>query len=324
MVMPLRVLFFGTPAFAVPSLTRLFESAHEVVGVVTQPDRPRGRGQRIAPEAVKVAAVAQGVTVLQPGTLNDTAFLSSVRALAPDLGVVAAYGRLLPQSLLEVPRLGLINVHASLLPRWRGAAPVHRAILAGDGTTGVTIMRVVLALDAGPMLARVATDIADNETSHELDARLAELGAGLLVDTIDRLAAGPIAEEAQDEQLVTYAARLERREGQVDWARSATEVHNQIRGLQPWPLAAALLGGRRVMFLRSSVDPEITSAVSFGEPGTVVHVDRHSFSVATLGGSVRILELQEAGRAPMGVGAYLNGRPVAVGDRLLPLPGPAA
>src|SRR6185295_19234993 len=191
------------------SLLRLVDARHDVVGVVTQPDRPRGRGRHVVPQAVKVAATERGLNVLQPARLADDATLASLRALKPDLAVVAAYGRLLPQTVLDLPRLGVINVHASLLPRWRGAAPVHRAVVAGDSETGVTIMRVILALDAGPMLARAATAIAPEETSAELETRLAMLGADTLTDVVEQLATGKAREEPQDASLVTYATKLQ-------------------------------------------------------------------------------------------------------------------
>ena len=318
--MALRLLFFGTPEFAVPTLERLVASPHEVVGVVTQPDRPRGRGQHVQPEAVKVAALERGLTVIQPDRLSDPQWPRQLEALAPDLGVVAAYGRLLPQWLLDLPRLGMINVHASLLPRWRGAAPVHRAVIAGDRVTGVTIMRVVLALDAGPMLSRADTEIGPNETSGELEARLATLGANLAGAAIDALAAGPLVETPQDGSLTTYAARLTRHDSTIDWRRSAEEIHNQIRGVQPWPLAGAMLKGRRVMFLRSAIADWPLSAPTIFAPGTIAEVGPESFTVATGLGGLRILKLQEAGRAAMSVRAFLNGRRVATGERLGPLP----
>lgn len=334
--MALRVLFLGTPAFAVPSLLRLVDSSHRVVGVVCQPDRPRGRGQHVVPEAVKVAATECGLPVLQPvGRLDEPETLAAIRALEPDLGVVAAYGRLLPQSLLDLPRLGIVNVHASLLPRWRGAAPIHRAVMAGDAVTGVTIMRVVPALDAGPMLAKASTGIGPDETSRDLDARLAVMGADLLRSVVDRLARGPVAGDAQDDAQATYARRLERGDSQIDWARPAVAVHNQIRGLHPWPLAAAVLDGRRLMLLRSAVAAETDTGsrfsglsenrlpVSVSEPGTIVGVERDALVVATRPGAVRILEVQEAGRAALAVRAYLNGHRVAAGDRFEPVPAAA-
>jgi methionyl-tRNA formyltransferase len=329
--MGLRLLYFGTPAFAVPTLQRLIASPHSVVGVVTQPDRPRGRGHKVIPEAVKIAALEHGVPVFQPTRLKEAALLDSLRALDPDLGVVAAYGRILPAELLALPRLGLINVHASLLPRWRGAAPVHRAILAGDTETGVTIMRVVQALDAGPMLAKVSTRIDPAETSVELERRLAQAGAEVLLETVDRLARADdaglksrttnfIDETPQDERLATYAPRLERHESQIDWTRSAVEIHNRIRGLQPWPLAAALLHDRRVLLLRSTVDDTDSSAM----PGVVTRVSADAIVVATGSGSLRLLEVQPEGRAAMAVRAFLSGHRVAAGDRWSSLPQPGS
>lgn len=317
MVTPLRIVFFGTPQFAVPSLTRLADSTHQVVGVVTQPDRPRGRGHQVVPEAVKVAALERHLPVLQPPTLKDDGAIEAIRAFAPDLGVVAAYGRILPRRLIDLPRLGMINVHASLLPRWRGAAPVHRAILAGDRETGVTIMRVVFELDAGPMLASTITPIGHDETSRELERRLSDLGAELLVPIVDQMAAGEVPALPQDHALGTYAARLERRESQIDWARPAETIHNQIRGLQPWPLAAAILHERRVALLRSIV---LEHGAVTPAPGTIVDATRDGLLVAAGPGMLRITELQEAGRAPMSAHAYLQGRRVSPGDRFAPLP----
>lgn len=313
----MRVVFFGTPGFAAPTLAALLESSHPVIAVVTQPDRPRGRGQRVRPEAVKSLAEQRGLAVLQPARLRDEAFLKAFRSLEPDLAVVAAYGRILPSELLKMPRLGFINVHGSVLPRWRGAAPVHRAILAGDRTTGVTIMQVVPALDAGPMLAAAETEIGRDETSAELESRLALLGATLLVSMIDRLAKGPVVATPQDERLVTYALKLERNESRIDWARPAEAVHNQIRGLQPWPLAAALLRGRRVSLLRSQV-----ASVSPGEtePGRIVSLDADGIVVGTDPGAVRITSLQAEGRQVLPAREFLRGARINAGDRFDPLP----
>jgi methionyl-tRNA formyltransferase len=314
--MPLRIVFFGTPDFAVPTLDRLLSSAHDVGACVTQPDRPRGRGQRVLPSPVKTRAAGQ-TEILQPTRLSDPHWLEELRALEPDLGVVAAYGRILPQAVLDVPRLGVINVHASLLPRWRGAAPVHRAILAGDRETGVTIMRVVLALDAGPMLLRRSTPIDPDETSAELEARLADLGARLLTDVVDRLAAGPIRETAQDEHGVEYAPRLDRSEREINWHRPAVAIHNQIRGLHPWPLAAARFQGRRVLLRRSTVAPELALGV---EPGVIARVERDALIIGADPGAVRLIEIQLEGRAPVPVGDFLHGRRVTPGERFEPLP----
>ena len=315
----MRVLFFGTPEFAVPSLTAL-AGAHEVVAVVTRPDRPRGRGHRISASPIKATAEAHGIPVLQPAGLNDLQWLQSIADLHADIAVVAAYGRLLPQALLDIPRLGFVNVHASLLPRWRGAAPVHRAVIAGDAVTGVTIMRVVLALDAGPMLAASSTPIGLSETSETLEARLSVMGAELLIATLARMEAGPIAETAQDESRATYATKLERHESRVDWARPAIEIDRQIRGLQPWPLAAGLIEGRRVAFLRSSVTDTSTS----GAPGTVLDASAAGLVVACSPGAVRITEVLPEGRRTMSVADFLNGVAVRAGTHIMPVSVPGA
>jgi methionyl-tRNA formyltransferase len=330
--MALRLAFFGTPDFAVPSLLRLQASSHLVVAVVTQPDRPRGRGHKLAPSPVKARALATGVPVFQPDRLKDDAFLAAFAELHVDLAIVAAYGKILPKTLLDLPRLGMINVHASLLPRWRGAAPIHRAVLAGDAKTGVTIMRVVTALDAGPMLATVELAIGPNETTAELEPRVAAAGADLLIAIVNRLEAGPIEETPQDETRVTYAARLERSESRIDWNRPAAAIHNQIRGLQPWPLAAAMLQGRRVLLTRSELDTTHTQGTDVGRvfrpgepiadvpPGTIVEVDADALVVSCAPGLLRIVSIQPEGRAAMSVRDFLNGRHVTAGERFEPLP----
>jgi methionyl-tRNA formyltransferase len=315
-VTPLKVAFFGTPAFALATLQEVASSPHQVVVVVTQPDRPRGRGQRVQPSPVKAFATAQGVPILQPEKLKTESFLAEYDQYGADIGVVAAYGRILPQVLLDRPLRGMINVHASLLPRWRGAAPVHRAVLSGDRETGVTIMRVVAALDAGPMLAQERVQIGDDETSAELEARLAALGARLLVSTLDRLAAGRVHEAPQPEDGVTYANRLERRESRVEWYRPAVDIHNQIRGLQPWPTATVLVRGRRLRLLRSSV---VERTETSAPPGTIVALSTASFDVAASPGAVRVWHVQPEGKSPMTAGDFLLGSRVQRGDVLEPL-----
>jgi methionyl-tRNA formyltransferase len=328
--MALRLAFFGTPDFAVPSLLRLQESAHTLVAVITQPDRPRGRGHKLAPSPIKARALETGVPVFQPDRLKDEAFLAAFADLQIDLAIVAAYGKILPKALLDLPRLGMINVHASLLPRWRGAAPIQSAVLAGDTQTGVTIMRVVPALDAGPMLATVALDIGPNETTAELEPRVAAAGADLLVVVVNRLEAGPVEETPQDESRVTYAARLERSESRIDWSRPAAAIHNQIRGLQPWPLAAAMLQGRRVLLTRSEdfevqsskfeVSPRASRPGESVPPGTIVEVDADALVVSCGEGLIRIIGIQPEGRAAMSVRDFLNGRHVTAGEMFEPLP----
>lgn len=307
----MRVVFFGTPDFAVPTLDALLQSAHQIVGVVTQPDRPRGRGQKVADAPVKARAAAAGVPILQPARLKDPDFVAGFQSLRADLGVVAAYGRILPEALIATPRLGMINVHASLLPRYRGAAPVHRAVIAGDRETGVTIMRVVKALDAGPMLAKAYRPIGEEETSHDVESDLARLGAGLLVSVVDRLATGSVEETPQDEHAATYANRLTKEDGVIDWTRSAEQIHNQIRGLHPWPHAFSFLDGRRLILLRSQID----GASSRDHAGTVIEAEGDRMVVATGAGHLRLVQIQPEGKRPLSVREFLAGHRITPGAR---------
>jgi methionyl-tRNA formyltransferase len=311
---PLRVVFFGTPEFALPTLQALLDSRHVVVGAVTQPDRPRGRGYQLAPSPVKALAISRGLPVLQPEKMRDEMFLAALRALDADLGVVAAYGRILTDAILAIPRLGLINVHASLLPRWRGAAPVHRAVMAGDTETGITIMRVVRELDAGPMLAVARQPIGPEMTSADLERVLAAAGAPLLVDVVERLSQGPLVEEPQPDAGATYADRITKADAPIFWWRSAHEVHNQVRGLHPWPLAATSIGAHRLLVLRTEMSdrPAPASAV----PGTVLEADGERLVVAAGHGTIRILELRPEGRRTMTAREFLAGHRVAVGARM--------
>ncbi len=335
-----RMAFFGTPAFAVPSLNALLATADEVVAVVTQPDRPSGRGHHVAAGAVKTEAVAKRLQVLQPEKLRRDELESTFRALALDLGVVAAYGKILPQWLLDVPRLGTINVHASLLPRYRGAAPVHRAIMAGETETGITIMRVVQALDAGPMLDRVVRPIGPDETSDVVERDLAELGAQLLVQTIDAMREGRAHEAPQDDTQATYAARLTREDGRIDWAQPARAVHDRIRGLHPWPHAFTHLDGTRYILRRSRVadqpsgtgpalsearQSQAESSIDFaqddpepveGSKGTIVDASHGRLAIVCGDGvALDVLELQPEGRRPMSAREFLAGRTLMPGQR---------
>ena len=307
----LRIVFFGTPEFAVPALDALLASRHRVVGVVTRPDRPRGRGLRVSDAAVKRRAMEASLPVLQPARLKDDAFMSALAGLNADLGVVAAYGKILTEDVLRTPRLGMVNVHASLLPRYRGAAPVHRAIVSGERETGVTIMGVVMALDAGPMLAAVRRPIGPDETSAEVEHDLARLGAPLLVRTVDALAIGPVTGTPQDDAAATYAHRLTREDGLIDWVQPAVRVHNLVRGLHPWPHAYAFVGGRRVIILRSTPVPESSE----GSPGTIVAAAGDDLLVATGDGTLRILEIQAEGKRPMAVREFLAGHRLTPGQR---------
>jgi methionyl-tRNA formyltransferase len=320
MVARLRVVFFGTPRFAVPTLEALLDSAHTVVGVVTQPDRARGRGQRVTDAPVKAAALARGLPVLQPASLRageslgDIAggFAAALAAWQPDLGVVAAYGQIIPPALLGVPRFGMINVHGSLLPRYRGAAPVHRAIMAGESQTGVTIMRVAPALDSGAMFATVVRPIDPDETSEDVERDLSTLGARLLMDVTGAIAAGTAREEPQDDRLATYAPRLTKGEGLVDWAWSAAQIHNRVRGLYPWPHAYTYLDGRRIILRKTALRAGHTTDA----PGTITGADREALYVAAGDGLVlAVLEVQPEGRRPMGAGDFGLGHRVPPGAR---------
>jgi methionyl-tRNA formyltransferase len=315
----LRIVFFGTPEFAVPTLGALLGSRHAVVGVVTQPDRPRGRGQKTSAAPVKACALAGGVPVLQPERLKDSEFLELLSGLGADLGVVAAYGRILTDAVLATPPLGLINVHASLLPRYRGAAPVHRAIIAGETETGVTIMRVVKALDAGPMLSAVRRPIGPEETSDEVERDLSRLGAELLVTTIDELASGRIHETPQDEAASTYAPRLTKDDGVVVWSLPAEAVHDLIRGLHPWPHAFTFHDRRRFILRRSIVSAPGTERPAQDEPpGTILEAAGDRLVVATGAGRLRLTEIQAEDKRPMTAREFLAGHRLAAGERFAP------
>ena len=309
-----RVVFFGTPEFAVPTFDELLHSPYDVVGVVTQPDRPRGRGQKTSASPVKAAALAAGTRVLQPESVKDPAFLADLKELSADIGVVAAYGQILPEVVLATPPLGMINVHASLLPRYRGAAPVHRAVINGDVETGVTIMRVVKALDAGAMLAVERRPISPDETSDEVERDLSVLGARLLVSTLPSVRDGTIRETAQDAATATYAPRLTKDEGRIDWAWPAERIHNLIRGLHPWPHAFTFAGSERLIVHRSHVVHRTEPAL----PGMVLAARGDLLLVAAGINNVQIVELQAEGRRPMPAQEFLAGHPLATGAVLRP------
>ncbi len=314
----LRIAFLGTPQFAVPTLRELLQSRHTVCGVVTQPDRPRGRGQRVSVAPVKALALEHQLPVAQPERLREPDVAQTLSAWQPDLGVVAAYGKLIPESLLQIPRFGMINVHASLLPRYRGAAPVHRAVMAGEVETGVTIMRVVKALDAGAMFARATLPIGPDDTSDVVEHALGELGARLLVQVADAIASGSAAEEPQDDALATYAAKITREDGAIDWSRSARRIHDQVRALYPWPHAYSYLDGARIILLKTRADgaDAVRDDVA-AAPGTVIGVSREAIHVATGdGGCLALLELQSEGKRPMAARDFVAGRQIAAGARL--------
>ena len=310
---PLRVVFFGTPEFAVPTLEALIASRHRVVTVVSQPDRPKGRGQRLQPTPTRQVADAAGIPVLQPLRLREEGFLEVLAAARPALGVVAAYGRILPERLLVLPRLGMINVHASLLPAYRGAAPVHRAVIAGDTETGVTIMRVVQELDAGPVIAAATRPIGADETTVEVERGLAALGAPLLVSVVEALAAGRAVETPQDHDRATFAPKVGREEGTIDWNRPAADIHNLVRGLQPWPLVSAWIGNARHVIHRT----ERTDDQAQAPGGTIVEASGDRLMVT--GGDGRVLRvrlIQPEGRRVMAAQEFLAGRRVPIGTTI--------
>jgi methionyl-tRNA formyltransferase len=316
----LRIVYFGTPEFAVPMLQRLIDrggpgaaAGHDVVALVSQPDRPKGRGHRLAPTPTKALALTRGIPVLQPVRLKDQTFLDQIEAFAPELGVVAAYGRLLPDELLSIPRLGMINVHASLLPRWRGAAPVHRAVIAGDRETGVTIMRVVKELDAGASFKMKRRSIDPDESSVAVERDLAELGAGLLVEVLEEMAEGRATETPQDASLATYAAKVTKAEGAVDWSLPAERLHNLVRGLQPWPLVSGRFAGGRCLVHRTA----LTAAVSPDSPGTIVRAEGDRLEIVAGDGRVlRVLTIQPEGRRAMSAREFLTGHHLRPGSKV--------
>jgi methionyl-tRNA formyltransferase len=306
----IRTVFMGTPEFAIPTLEGLFDFGLDVVGVYTQPDRPAGRGNRLTPPPVKVLAECRGVPVFQPPKLRLPEVVEGLRALAPDLIVVVAYGQILPQSVLDIPRYGCINVHASLLPRYRGAAPINKAILDGESETGVTTMVMEAGLDTGPMLVRRSTPIGPEETAGQLHDRLARLGRETMEETLRRLCAGTLAPETQDDSLSSYAPLLSKEDGLIDWSRSARALHNQVRGLDPWPGAYTFLDGELLKLARTL--PEAGA----GEPGTVLAAGADGVRIACGEGVLLVRELQLPGKKRLPAADFLRGRPLPVGARL--------
>ncbi len=312
--MPLRVAFFGTPGFAVPTLAHLIASRHTVAGVITQPDRPRGRGQQVMMGPVKVLAHIERLPVLQPEKLAREVFEPELLALNADIGVVAAYGKILPDWLLAALPRGLINVHASLLPRYRGASPIHRAVMAGDAETGVTIMRVVKALDSGAIIATASVPIGADDTTTMVESTLATRGAELLVTTLDAIEAGTAVETPQDDAQATYAPKLSRAEAVVDWEKPAAHVHNLIRGLWPWPHATTYLDGTRYILHRSRLSAEPPGAVP---PGTIVKASAtEGLHVACgAGTAIELVELQLEGKRVMNARDALAAQALVPGGR---------
>ena len=306
----MRIVFMGTPEFAVPSLEKLAGSGHEIAGVFTQPDRPRGRGNKLSPSPVKACAQQYGIPVFQPEKIRRDG-VEDLRGLKPDLCVTAAFGQILSQEILDIPPLGNINVHASLLPRHRGSAPIAHAILQGDKTAGITTMMMDRGIDTGDMLLQAETEIGETETCGELTERLSRMGAELLEETLRRLEEGTLERAPQDEAGMTYDPMLNKEMGTGDFALSAREMKGRINGLNPWPCVSVPFGEGRLKLLRAAL------AEGKGDPGEVLAADAKSGLILACGeGAVRILELQAPGGKKMKAEDYLRGHGIPVGTRL--------
>ena len=302
----MRLIFAGTPEFAALALQAIVAAGHDVTLVLTQPDRPAGRGMALQPSPVKKLALDKGIEVFQPLTLKDAEAQAKIAATGAEVMVVVAYGLILPQAVLDLPRFGCLNIHASLLPRWRGAAPIQRALLAGDAETGVCIMQMEAGLDTGPVLLREAFAIVPNDTSATLHDRLAALGARLVVAALGKL---PLPATPQALEGVTYAQKIGKAEAQIDWSQSAIELDRHIRAFNPFPGAQAQFGGQTVKLWRA------TPVEGSGEKGQILQVDRNRIVVACGSGALAVSELQKAGGKRLAVREFLAGHPLKAGDR---------
>jgi len=310
-----RIVFFGTGPFAIPALERLHAASgvHPLLRVVTRPDRPQARGRKVSPTPVRRRASELGIACDAPETANDPVYLDSLAALAPDLFLVADYGEMLRKRIRELPAVGIFNLHGSLLPRWRGAAPVVHAILAGERETGVTLFRIERGLDSGPVVDMEKLTIGELETAGELEARLARAGADLIERNLPRFASGSLRETPQDDSQATPAPKIEKSAAQIDWTAPAEQVARQVRAYNPWPGAFSLIRGERTIFLRAR--PIGAEVQGTEPPGSVVSVARDAFCVRCGQGAIEVLELQREGKAPLEAAAYLRGRPLQPGDR---------
>lgn len=310
MMSRLRLVFMGTPDFAVPSLQKLIDLGEKPVAVVTQPDRPKGRGQRLAAPPVKLLAEKEGITVLQPVKVRAPEFSDVIRGLQPDLILVTAFGQILPRALLEIPRLGCINIHASLLPRYRGAAPINWCIIKGESETGITIMQMDEGLDTGDMLLKKTIPIGPEEDAQSLHDRLSAAGAEAMAEALELLLLGRLAPEKQDDSLSSYAPMLKKEDGRIDWGRDSGEICNLVRGLTPWPGAFTLLGDKTLKICRCRV------AGGEGYPGTILQADRSGLVIACGDGSILVEELQLEGKKRLSTKDFLAGYNIKPGTIL--------
>ncbi|NMP81872.1 methionyl-tRNA formyltransferase [Pseudoalteromonas arctica] len=302
MTQPLRIIFAGTPDFAARHLQALIQSEHQIVGVYSQPDRPAGRGKKLKASEVKALALEHNLPVFQPQSLKNDEALAELTSLNADIMIVVAYGLILPKAILEAPRLGCLNVHGSILPRWRGAAPIQRAIWAGDEQTGVTIMQMDEGLDTGDMLHISRCPISTTETSASLYTKLAELGPDALIETINKLANGEITPEPQNNELANYAKKLSKEEANIDWSMSALQIERNIRSFNPWPVCFTQMGGQTVKIYQAQV------VLQSGDPGQILSSDKNGVVVACGEHALCITQLQPQGKKPMAINDFLNGR----------------
>lgn len=299
----------GTPAFSIPTLTSLNDSGHTIPAVVTRPDAPKGRGQRLSPPEAKVEAAARGIPVYQPARLTDPGFLAALSGLKPDAIVVAAYGKILPNEILVIPPHGCINLHPSLLPKYRGPAPVQRALLGGEKTTGVTVMKIAEKTDSGPIILQKEVPIGEEDTGEDLGRRLALIGAGLMVEALTSIEQGTAVFRPQNDDEATYAPFITKEEGKIDWSVGAPEIRNRVRGLLTWPGAFTSLGGKRIKIIKARA----VESGAAGPPGTITEAGQEGIRVSTGKGDLVILELQMEGKKAVGAAEFLRGHKVSSG-----------
>ena len=305
----MKAVFMGTPDFAVPTLNALIEN-HEVLAVVSQPDKPKGRGKKMQPTPVKLAAEAHGIPVYQPAKIKDPEFVEFLSTIKADVFVVVAYGQILPQSILDMPKYGCINIHASLLPRYRGAAPIEWSVINGEKETGVTTMFMAEGLDTGDIIEEAVTEIGAKETAEDLRSRLAELGAELILSTMKAVISGDFKRTPQDDSKSNYAVRLSKEMGKADWSLPAVKIERLIRGLRPWPVVYSSLSGRGLKIYAADVVEDMS-----GEPGEIIEVGKKNFVVACGKGALRIRMVQPEGKKMMDAASFLNGNKLTVGMR---------